>query len=746
MPFPANGNGMVAAQPQQPQIPQTLHAAADNSVGLSTGETFLRDDSRGLPGHRLIEFVNSWGEGKSGERQNQNEADEFYDLKVWDQDALKTLAERNQSPSNIPIAHTKINAYIGITHRLRRDPKASPRTFSRTNSADAATGALRFVDEITNGKLRFGEAGKDFFNCGLGAIWQGVKVDADGVAFLKHHIPRTNFIYDPRSMKSDFSDAKFLGEWNWMDIDDASEMFEALGRSDSAARVQTMQDGELLAGAAFPFVSSGLETWWDGQRKRVRLVKLYYRYKREWRCAYLCGRETLYDQISMYRDEKGHTYQPYNAMSCYVDALTGERYGAMKLMIPLQREINYRHSKLAWLVAARQILYEENAVEDINEFKSEMRKPNGVMKVRPGALADKRIMVENINSEIKGQFELLQHAENRLMAIGPNPALLGKGDGVGSQSGRAILALQNAGMAEMSTVFDRHREFKLTAYRRDWLLVKQFWAMEPNKAIRVLDDQEQAQELVLNKPVAIDFRTGKPVYQNAVSEMDVEWTLDEGTDTTIIKEEMMQFISQAGNMPLPRLKTMIFLSGIPNHKHLFKLLEEENPPPNPEVEELQRKMAHLQALNEALKADKAMAEIGKTNADTLGVMVQNAIPSGAFQVFPLDQGARMFAEDFLDQDIHPQGNAFGFQPAPQMEPVPMTDGPMQMGMDGRPQPGPPMPQMERPVAGPQIVSRGTPGPQMPGQEPVMGANGGLPMPPPNQGAGGLLPPQGTRPN
>lgn len=736
---------LVQQQPMQAQprlqrqpIPQTLHMDANRSIGLSAGET---PSIRGLPGHRILEFINAWGSAKGSEIENMNEADRFYDLNTWSDEELAVLRDRSQSPSNIPLCHVKIDAYIGITHRLRRDPKAYPRTFNKTNRADAATAALRYVDETSFGKQRFNDAVKDFFCPGIGAIWQGVSVGPSGVEFLKRRIPRTNFIYDPRSMEPDFSDAKFIGEWNWLDIDDAVDMLHGLARPDSASRVAKMADGGMLDGATYPFAMHQ-DTWWDSTRKRVRLVSLYYRYKNNWRCAILCGKDVLYDEVSIYLDEKGKTYQPYNAMSCYVDPLTGERYGAMKVMIPLQRQINYLHSKITHLSFSMRTIYEKDAVADINHFKREILLPNGVVEVRPGALSQKKIQAEAIQTQIEAAMKLLQHAEERLMAIGPNPALLGKGDS-NSQSGRAILALQNAGMAEMSTVFDRHREFKLSAYRRDWLLIKQFWRAEPNIPVRVMDDEEQARELKLNVPMGIDFRTGRLIYDNAVEEMDVDWILDEGTETTIIKEEMMQFISQAGNMPLPRLKTLIFLSGIPNHKHLFKMLEEENPPPNPQAEDLQKRMAYLEGVIKAAEADEKIANVENKRADTLSKMVQAGVGSEMMQAFPLDWGTRSMVEDFLDEDIHPMGNAFQFTPPPTMEPVPMQDGPLQVGPDGQPMPGPQQPAPMQQQPGPQLINKSQP--QLPGDEPIMNAPGGLPLPPQNQGNGGVLPPPGARP-
>jgi hypothetical protein len=739
----------MGMQQMRQQPPQTLHFEADKSVGINgdvspQAPTQSQDPEQvGLPGHRVLELISSWGASKGGENDRMNEAEAFYDGDVWTEEQLKELQSRGQSPANDPIAHEKIDSYIGISHRMRRDPKAYPRTFKAQETADTATAALRYVDDITNGKNKYSEASKDFFVAGIGAIWQGVKFESNAPEFVKRRVPRVNFIYDPRSREWDFSDAKFIGEWNWVDLDDAVEMFESLGQPESAEKVKHLTglaEGQSFQGMNNQFVL-GNEGWWDSQRERVRMVHLYYRYKKQWHCCYIVGRIKLYDAPSIYKDDKGVTIQPFNASSCYVDRY-GERYGTMKLMIPLQREVNYRRSKLAWLIGARQTIYEEGAVADINDLKREVIKPNAVIKVQPGALSGKRVQIDQFNTEIEAQFKLLDHAVQRLQSIGPNPAILGKSEQ--AKSGRALLAEQNAGMSNMSTVFDRHREFKLTAYRRDWFLIKQFWASQPDIPIRIFDDEENAVAAFLNQTMAIDQSTGQPIMdpKTSVKQMDVEWVLEEGTDMTVVKEELMNFMSQSGNMPLPRLKTMIHLSGVSNSKMLFKLLDEENPKPNPEMEELQKKAAYLEGMLQAAKIDAEIAKTEKTRVDALAAMSQNMLSSEMLQAFPLDYGVRSNVEDFLDQDIHPFGNAFGFEPPPQMEPMPMTDGPMQAGPDGAPMPGPQQPAEMQQRAAPQLVNRQEPQ-NMPGAEPVLGGEGGLPLPPPGQG--GLAPPPGTRP-
>ena len=88
-------------------------------------------------------------------------------------------------------------------------------------------------------------------------------------------------------------------------------------------------------------------------------------------------------------------------------------------------------------------------------------------------------------AEIAQNFELLQDAKAEIDAQGPNAGLQGRG--VENQSGRAILAQQNAGMAEENTIFDTHNDWKLRVYRAMWSRAKQFW-QEP-MFIRIADGE-----------------------------------------------------------------------------------------------------------------------------------------------------------------------------------------------------------------------------------------------------------------
>lgn len=724
---------LLAQLQQPPGAPHPLIWDADKSVGITPTDNSIPDPSQeddGLPGHRLLEMYNSWEISKVGELSRQLRAEQYYHGYQWTDKQLKVLEDRKQPPTYFNELRKKIDSYVGIEQRLRRDPKAQPRSPMHEGDCDAVTAALREINETTNAPLKYSESGRDFFVRGIGVLWQGIERDQQGnVAVIKRRVPGMNFLYDPRSQEWDFSDAKFMGEWGLVDLEDARQLFVDLGMPDSADKI------EMLAGNMASGSSTGLPgewsrikgDWFNRSLQRVRLVHMYYRYRRQWRCAYLCGYIKLYDKPSIYKDEDGNTRQPFHAVSCNIDD-TGERYGVVKDLIPIQDSINVRSSKLTWLISARQMIYEEGAVADPNLAREQFKRPDGMIKLLPGGLA--KVKIEALQAEIAGQAQLLQDSIHMMQNFGPNPSLIGK-DNL-EASGRAILARQNSGMTEMSPVFERHREFKLKSYKRDWLLVRQFWTQE--KWIRATDDDKGFKFLPINQ-IVFDPQQMRLSKKNDIAKMDIDIIIDEGPDVITQNEELIDILGKLGPQAMTPLgKVMIELSNVRNKDKLLKILEEAAPKPNPEQADLQAKKNFLEVAQQAADIDKTLATVESTRAKTLLDMAAGMIPSQAMQAFPFEYGAPTSYEDFLGQPLHPGGNPNQFVPQPPPMPMPPMGAPSPQGAM------PPMP--NHPVQGLGLP----PAPALPGQIPHVGAPGVLPLPPERLGQSPMLtPPPNTRP-
>jgi hypothetical protein len=201
-------------------------------------------------------------------------------------------------------------------------------------------------------------------------------------------------------------------------------------------------------------------------------------------------------------------------------------------------------------------------------------------------------------TEMRGEADRHSLALQEMENYGPNPGLVGQGQGVDGASGRALLAQRDSGMTELSPVFERQRDWKLRCYRKMWNCIKQAWPGE--KWIRITDDENAVQFVGLNQ-FQMDPQTGQIVAQNHLAEIDVDIILDEGPDTIVMNEELMQHFSSMGEAAFsPAGKIMIELSNVSGKERLIKMIDEAmqaNAPQGPPPEQMmaEAKMAELQA-------------------------------------------------------------------------------------------------------------------------------------------------------
>jgi len=563
-----------------------------------------------LPADVLYRYYEAWESAKQAEIHEAYLARRYYHGKQWTDAEIKVLKRRRQPVVTENLIQPKVDFLVGVEQRLRRDVKAYPRTPEHEGDAWIATAGLRFVQDRSQWPRHASDATYDALISGIGVIYQGAELVKGRAELVKRHVPADRFFYDPRSEKWDFSDARYLGVHQWMDMDEAIELIP-----------QAAEMIEALAGAGIAGGGSGSplpadwekeKNWIDTDRRRIHVIEIQYRHRGEWLYDYLCGSISLLpaeqkDRVSPYLDEDGATIHPYHAWSPYVDE-RGDRYGVVRNFLSPQDEVNKRLSKMLHQISVRQTMGEDGAVADVDEAKRELAKPDGHVRLNPGRMQNFQIIDQT--PQIQGQAELLVQAKTYIAERGPNPALAGRG--VEQQSGRAILAQQNSGMTELSPVFERCREWKLASFRRDWGLVRQFWTGE--RWIRITGADDAPQFLGLNQIVQ-DPETGTFAMRNDITRIDVDIILEEGPDTIIMQEELLEQLASLGPGAIPP-EVLIQLSGIKDKDKVLKMLGDAKAPP-PELVEMQKTMANLEKMLKAAQVDKTAADADKSRADAL---------------------------------------------------------------------------------------------------------------------------------
>lgn len=522
-----------------------------------------------LSGSRLLKQFRTWRDSKQTELQHQKDYWRYYDGDPWTEDELNVFRQRNQPPTYYNEVRRKINGIVGVEEQMRRDPKGVARNPNPgdENAASVVTKSVRFVCDNNRLEKLSPEVLKNGEIAGLSGIRFDVDSEAEEITF--DTIDEANTFYDPNSKKTDFSDAKYLGTWDWVDKEDAKEL---IGGNEEMIDIIFDAYASGNHSEAPEELDKGRESWVNTKEDTVFLIEHWYKARGVWHCAYHCGGIVLKQWVSPLSDKNGNSIHMFELWSPNIKKSDGHRYGTVKDMIPIQDAINKRASKLLHMLNTRQTKARAGAIEDVDEMKRELHRPDGHIEIQ----GDGDFDIINNNDQIAGQSQILQYDLAQMDRTGPNNALIGRG--TERQSGVAIQEQKHSGITELSPELQEFRDWKLRVYRKIWLMCRLFWTKE--RFIRVTDNKGAPEFIGLNQEV-IDEATGQTILNNQIAELDVDIILDEGPDTLTVQQEDFKILSEL--MPFMResgqqipAKVLFQASPIRNKEEIISALQEQD--------------------------------------------------------------------------------------------------------------------------------------------------------------------------
>ena len=534
---------------------------------------------------------------------------DFYDGYQWTAEEESILKKRKQPIITINRIKRKIDAMVGIEQRGRVDPVAYPRNPEDEEAADLATKALRYVEERECVDVKRSAAFENLLVEGYGGVEVIAEPGEQGMMEVRvKRLRWEELFFDPHSREKDFSDAAYIGVLKWMTLDAAFEYASQFYQGDPGELEAILDTGhsEGTTGETFedrPQRETGGMAWADKRMRRVRMAQMYYKRGGQWHLAIFTGKGELYNGPSPYYDGDKPCC-PIILMSAYVDR-ENRRYGLVRDMISMQTEINKRRSKLLNALNNRQTMGTKGAV-NVAEVKRQLAMPDGHVEVDPAA-ADpesgmKPFEIIPTTDMTTGQFALLQEAKSEIDMLGPNASLLGQLEG--SQSGRAIMAQQQAGLAELAPIYDSLRDWTERVYRAIWNRIKQFWR-EP-RWVRITENDEAAAKFVgVNQVVMGPYG---PQMMNQIAEIDVDIIVDQAPDYASLRAEQFEKLADlaARGVPIPPQ----VLLDVADIRDKAKVLEKLTPPP-----EVMQQQQQAQQAQQQIAMRDAMAEVNKTEAE-----------------------------------------------------------------------------------------------------------------------------------
>ncbi len=614
------------------------------------------------------DLVRMFEESEDATYEARKEAErdrDYLDNKQLTSAELATLRQRGQPPHIDNRIKTKIDYLVGVEKQQRVDPKAMPRTPKHEADADGATEALRYVAEEQDYDNKRSGAWRNMLvegSCGIRVYVEPSKFSQQPDLMNTTAMTQQEFdikigriawdrmFYDPHSAEPDFSDAGYLGLVLWMDHSDALAMY----RDNPDA--ETILETTLSSAPSETYDDKPKHNHWaDKKRKRVRICQIWIKKGDDWHYAEYTKGGILKAGPSPYKDDKGNADCELFFQSAYVDR-DNNRYGLVREMISLQDAINKRGSKSLHLINVHQTIYEDGAIDDIDKFRKEKARPDGTMKVAPGALRDGRIITETRTDLADAHFKLMQDAKNSIDLKGPNATEMGdKTGGSNAASGRAIIASQQGGMTQIGDLMDSLRHLDKRVYRAIWARIRQYWTAE--KWIRVTDDEENVKWLGMNvDPQQVDMLAQQNPEAaekikgvvGSVAELDCDIIIDIGPDGLTPQLEQFQALVELKKFDANNeLSFRAIVRAAPNLRDKEKILAEmdktaQAAQQNPEAQQM--KQLQMRGAMAEVAETESKATLNMAKAQEAGMPDQAQPQQQDYEPPPELQNAKLIAE------------------------------------------------------------------------------------------------------
>jgi hypothetical protein len=510
---------------------------------------------------RLIRWFEEAELASQDARERSQTARRYIDGDQWTKAELDVLNARGQPAITFNYVKRKTELLCGLERKARTDPKAFPRTPAEDDRADAATQALRFIADDNDFQPLRSAVFNDMLVEGFGGLEVGLEDDGQGGANVTlTQVPWDRIWYDPHSRRDDFLDCRYNGIVIWMDRDQLEEMYPDAGDVVDAS-FSTTNDATQYADRP------GTLVWTDSRRTRVRVVQCNWSDRGKWWTATFTRSGYLTEpKASVYKDRHGKSACPLLLQSAYTD-MDNNRYGMVSDLISPQDMINKAYSKAIHQMSVHQVVAEKGAVQDVDQARREVARPDGYVEVMPGL----KFEIADASNNATGQLALLQHAVQEMQLSGPNAAM--SGTDTRELSGRAILAQQAGGATQNEPLADSLRMWARRVYEMCWMAAREYWTA--GKWVRVTDDLNETRWVGINQPVrlmdelaamtpeerAVEMRNIYPPLQpgdprlqqvirieNDITDLDVEITIQEGPDIPAMQQETFQTLVQLASL------------------------------------------------------------------------------------------------------------------------------------------------------------------------------------------------------
>jgi hypothetical protein len=590
--MPAVGGTII--EPREPMMPAQLVPRPDDSVsdvmsqqsgsGTGTADPFTVNELS-----RAIEEIHFQPDFRKG----QDRDCDYYDNNQLSPDVLAEIERRGMLPVVRNLIQPTIDVVLGLEAKLRTDARCVGDTDEYQDVAEALSQKLKEAtrEAMVNEVIADAFAGQ--VKAGIG--WAEVVRASDPFAYPYecNHVHRREMYWKWEARKPLLEDSTYLMRRRFFDdttvmafFPQAKDMLRDMASGfplDYWLRpgMENAQNGFELGVDSINRWSMEEWEWRNPDRRRLALFEVHYRrYVRGYyfrnpqngqavelnlrnplhkalisagrvqpqqavytklRRAIFCGPAKLYD------GDVNSRMTPYVPFIAYREDLTGIPYGLIRTMISPQDEINARAQKMLWLLGAKRVTMDSDALDqqsnDVSDVLAEMGRADAVVVLNPERRNRDRdaFSVDDNLQLADAQYKvLLDNIQSMQQVRGVFSAMLGSDSN--ATSGIAINSLIEQSTTVLAKLLSNYKTSKRAVHERIVEMLSQDLSGQPVEIV-VKETGTYKKTIILNQPT-VDQATGMPYLKNDVSRANIKVAIEDVTASPAYRTQQLSMISE----------------------------------------------------------------------------------------------------------------------------------------------------------------------------------------------------------
>ena len=375
---------------------------------------------------------------------------DLYHNRQYTSAQLAKLSENGQPAETFNIIKMMTNAMIGYMETIVSEINIEPRYMSSATSALLLNDVVKFTLDTNDFEALEKRVKLDGLLTGLMVIYEEVVptgiLDEQGVEIMDiklSHIPSWQVRIDHMARLDDYSDARHIHHFKWLTEEEIEDTF---GKAvlDRLTEYYNFLDGDMQAEYGREYTVER-ENGEYKQYDNYLIVKTIIRDKGKMYSV------IWHDDVELEKKDITNSAIkfPYRVVKLSDSDIT-EYYGPFRDITETQKAINQALLQIQLLVNTSKAFVEDNAVDDVEEFKELFNRVNAIIPV----VDLQGIRVEDMSRDVAAQYTIIDQALIRVKAVlGINDSFLGQA--FASDSGRKVAMQTQSSASQLSNVTDK---------------------------------------------------------------------------------------------------------------------------------------------------------------------------------------------------------------------------------------------------------------------------------------------------